>query len=142
MRSLRKSSLLILIIVFGATLAIVPAQAQSVSHVSVNIPFEFSVGNNLLKAGNYRIEILSSRVLAFDSSDGQQHQFVLAIPGDAIRPGGQPRLVFVRYGDKAFLHQVISADDDYAFVPSKQEKKLIQEYQPESQISLLVEPVL
>jgi hypothetical protein len=118
-------------------LAIAPAYA-----VSVDIPFDFSVGNSPLKAGSYTVEQLQSGILAFRSDDGHQHQFALSVRGDFTNGGHQPNLVFTRYGNETFLNKVfLSADDDcQQLLPSSRERKLIQNQASGEELSLLIQP--
>ena len=53
---MRKQSILVLTALVGVVLSFAGAmQAQSVPHyVQVNVPFEFTVGNKLLPAGDYK----------------------------------------------------------------------------------------
>ena len=106
MQSLSKFVLFGLMAVLGATLAIVPAQAESDSRVSVDIPFDFSVGNTTLKAGSYRVQDVQSGILALSSNDGQVHQLALTVPEESANRNHQPKLVFTRYGDEVFLNTV------------------------------------
>ena len=77
MQSLMKFTFVALIAVFGATL-VTPARAQNSNRFLVDIPFDFSVGNTLLKAGNYKVEELHSGILVFNGNDGQDSQFASA----------------------------------------------------------------
>jgi hypothetical protein len=141
MQSLMKFTFVLLIAVFGAAL-VTPAHAQNSNRVVVDIPFDFSVGNTLLKAGNYKVEELQSGILVFDGNDGRDHQFALSVGNEAANQGDQPKLVFVRYGDETFLNKVfLSRGDDYReLLPSSREKKLIQKRTSGEELSLLIQP--
>jgi hypothetical protein len=142
MQSLMKPMFFVLIAVLGAVVAIAPAHAESDSRVLVNIPFDFSVGNTPLKAGNYKVEELRSGILAFSSQDGQGNQFALTIPGESANSSHKPKLVFTRYGNEMFLSKIfLSGDDDCRQpLPSSREKKLIQERSSGEELSLLIQP--
>jgi len=142
MQSLMKFVLVALMAVMGATLA-VPAHAQSGTTVKVEIPFDFSVGNTLLKAGSYRIEGLRSGILAFNGNEGQDHYFALTVGAEAANQGKHPKLVFARYGNEMFLSRIfLSGDNDYRqLLPSKREKNLIQKRTSGEELSLLALPV-
>ena len=142
MQSLMKPTLFALIAVIGAALAISPARAESDSRILVNIPFDFSIGNTPLKAGSYVIEELQSGIVAFSSEDGQGKQFALTLPGESANSNHEPKLVFTRYGDQAFLHRIFfSGDNDgRQLLPSGREKKLIEERTSGEELSLLVKP--
>ena len=143
MKNLIKSTLsAVLMTMLGVALVTAPANAQIASHVQVDIPFNFSVGNSTLKAGSYQVQELESGLLAFARNDGKGGQFVLTVPGDTANRSQQPHFVFVRYGSEAFLSKVfLSAGDDCKEVsPSKRERELIQERQSGQELSLLIQP--
>jgi len=134
---------LVLLTVFGAALAIVPAQAQSGSRVKVNIPFNFSVGNTTLKAGDYRVQELRVGVLTLSGDNGQGSQFLLTVPGTSANRSQQPKLVFTRYGDESFLNKIfLSGNNDCRELStSSREKELIQMQASGEELSLVIQPV-
>jgi hypothetical protein len=80
----------------------------------VDIPFDFSVGSTLLRAGNYKVEEVQSGILVFNGNDGQDHQFALTVGEEASNQDNQPKLIFTRYGDGTFLNKMfLSGGDDY-----------------------------
>lgn len=125
----------------GAVL-VAPAHAHSGSRVRVDIPFDYSVQNTLLKAGTYRVEELQSGILVFSGNDGQDHQFALTVPERGANQGRQPKLVFARYGNETFLNKVfLSGSNEYRpLLPSSREKMLIRERTSDEELSLLVQP--
>jgi hypothetical protein len=141
MQSVMKFVLFMLMTVLGAAFTTVPARAQSGSWVQIDIPFDFSVGNTTLKAGSYRVQELQSGILAFASNDGQEHKFALTVPGESANGSHQPKLVFSRYGDEAFLNKVfLSGNSDCRQLSrSSREKKLIQKRALGEELSLLVQ---
>jgi hypothetical protein len=142
MQSLMKPTLFVVMTVLGVALAIVPAHAQSGSRVSANIPFDFSVGNSTLKAGSYTVKQLPSGILALSSNDEKEHQFALTVPGDSGNQRQEPRLVFTRYGNEAFLKKVfLSSDEEYReLLPSSREKELLKNQAYGDEFSLLIQP--
>jgi len=141
MQSVMKFVLFMLMTVFATAFTTVPARAQSGSWVQIDIPFDFSVGNTTLKAGNYRVQELQSGILAF-ANDGQEHKFALTVACESANRSHQPKLVFSRYGDEAFLNKVfLSGDSDcHQLSRSSREKKLIQKPASGEELSLLVQP--
>jgi hypothetical protein len=126
MKSQKKLGLFVVMAMLGAMAAIVPAHAQSESRVSVNIPFDFVVGNSALKAGAYRIETMESGVLALSSDDGRKRFALIATDGNAASRNGEPYVVFTRYGNEAFLDKVVfSSDSSYDLVLTSREKEFI-----------------
>jgi hypothetical protein len=126
MKSQKKVGLLVVMAVLGAMVAIGPAHAQSESRVSVNIPFDFVVGNSALKAGVYRIETLEPGVLTLGSAGGQKRFALVATDGNAASRNGDAYVVFTRYGSEVFLDKVVfSSDSSYDLVLTSREKELI-----------------
>lgn len=126
MKSQKKLGLFVVLAVLGAMVAVVPAHAQSEGRVSVNIPFDFVVGNSALKAGAYRIETMEPGVLTLSNSDGRKRFALMVTDGNAASRNGDPYVVFTRYGNEAFLDKVVfSSDSSYDLVLTSREKELI-----------------
>jgi len=142
MKHFMKPTLFVLITVLGASLAILPAHAQSGSRVRVNVPFDFSVGNNPLKAGNYTVSQLEPGILVFSGNDGQQGHIATTIGSDSTNRNQKARLVFTRYGSEVFLNSTFLSDyeDGHELRRSKREKQLIQQQMAHEELSLLVQP--
>ena len=142
MQYLMKAMLFAVMTIVGVTLTIAPAHAQSGKRVLANIPFDFSLGNTRLKAGSYTVEQLPSGFLVFSSNNGNEHQFVLTVPGDSSHQSQTPRLVFTRYGSEAFLKRVFFAgNEDYdELLRSSRENELIKNQASGDELSLLIEP--
>lgn len=140
MRSLTKFVLFGLIAVLGAALAVVPAKAESDTRVLVNIPFDFSVGDMLLKAGGYRIQDVQAGTLIVKSKDGQVWQFVLTVPDGASNRNHQPKLVFARYGKELFLDKVYASNEGNGreLLQRDREKMLIRKRASGEEVSLLI----
>jgi hypothetical protein len=87
---------------------IVAAGAQSPS--KAKIPFDFTVGDKTLKAGEYVIKVAGSgsmpELLAFHDANGKPQVVVNGIRMEAVENNGQSRLLFTKYGDRYFLAQI------------------------------------
>ena len=142
MQYLFRSMLLAVMTLLVVALTIVPAHAQTGNRVLANIPFDFSVGNTMLKAGSYTIEQLQSGILAFSSNDDKEHQFALTVPGDSGNQSQEAHLVFMRYGSEAFLNKVFFAgiEDYHELLRSSREKALIKNQASGDEVSLLIQP--
>ena len=97
-----------LMIAFAFIAAAVPTKAQSLQQVSAKVPFEFSVGDKTLPAGDYHVRSVTqgADVLQIQNDDTLQSigRFTMR-----IRPNDKDtrvRLVFHRYGDQYFLSEV------------------------------------
>jgi len=139
MRSSMKFVLVGLMAALGATLAI--AQAENNTRIKVNVPFDFSVGDAMLRAGNYRIQDLQAGALLLKSDDGQVHRFVLTVPDGTADYNHQPRLVFARYGKEVFLDKIFlsSNGNGRELLPGSREKMLIEKRASGEELSLLIQ---
>ena len=142
MKHFMKLTLFGLITVLGASLAILPAHAQSGGRVRVNVAFDFSLGNAPLKAGNYTVSQLEPGIIVFSGNDGQQGQLATTVDSDSTKRNQKARLVFTRYGSEVFLNSIFLSDyeDGHELQRSKREKQLIQQQMAREELSLLVEP--
>src|ERR1041385_2664659 len=120
------------IISFLIAVAFVPlrsAHAQTLAYrVRVNIPFEFTVADETLPAGDYYIyrtqQYSSDNVLTISTVDGRVLAVQLTNGVQTLTPKKQGVLVFNRYGNKHFLSQVWIAGSNTgrAFLPARSEQ--------------------
>lgn len=87
------------------------ASAQSLHYkMTANIPFEFTVANKKLPAGEYSVtraqENSGDLVLQISSKDGSESISRLTIPVSTLEPKDDGRLMFHRYGDQYFLFEI------------------------------------
>ena len=79
--------------------------------IRTKVPFDFTVGNRRVPAGDYRFErIWSPRVILISSFDAGT---ALSVPHDAVagQAVGRPNtLVFHKYGDRYFLREIRLGD--------------------------------
>lgn len=90
-----------------------------------NVPFNFTVGETPMPAGEYIISAPDSGVVKIESRDKQVAASVTTLPGHQDVKGG-PKLVFNHYGNQYFLHRVLCAQNTRMNIdiPSwKQEKR-------------------
>lgn len=138
---MKKVVLLMLVAMFGAALAIAPAQAQA-TRVSVNVPFDFVVGKATMKAGTYRIEKQGS-FLSLVSADGRTGYALLLPGGGVVKRNGESYLVFTRYEGVSFLNQIVfSVDDNYQLPRSNRQKELMSKMTSGQELALAIRPAL
>jgi hypothetical protein len=96
------------------------AQDQAVRST---VPFAFSVGDKQLPADTYTITSSEPGTLTIRSSDGRFAAITTKTNGD--NPSANNKLIFTKYGNQYFLHEVRCAQVDIdALIPtSKQEKR-------------------
>jgi cytochrome c5 len=116
-RGLTISSLLILLVVIYPL-----AQSQSQHSLAGNVPFEFSVGNKVMPAGNYRF--ISSRntsgfmVMTISNSAGEKTSVpILTKLGGGFDPS-DAKLVFDNVDSKKILAEVWIPGDDGLLIQS------------------------
>ena len=102
----------------------VPVMAQSGGvMLRGEVPFDFVSANRSIPAGQYSIEIGQLQV-RIKGANGNPVQVVLSNPRHQDGNGGKPRLVFHKYGDTYFLHQIWTADYKVEFRISRAEYNL------------------
>lgn len=108
------------------------AQFSGSTSLIVNIPFEFSVGNKNLPAGEYTVRCINAgsdlKVLQLRSKDGQA---VAMVRTNSVIGKSQEhaRLIFNRYGDDYFFAQAwLPADNTGMQAPrSRSERRIARE---------------
>ena len=119
--------------VFGLLFAFsaVQGQAQDQSKIRATIPFNFVIGSNELKAGEYVVQQFGSpgsQSLQFRSENGDIEQIGFTVPLETNEIGNHGRLVFHRYGEQYFLSQVwFVGDHGREFIAEALEKKAATE---------------
>ena len=105
-----------LMISFALTLFVMLAassvNAQSDMHLTVNIPFEFSVRGKTLPPGEYTVRRVTQGLLLIQSVDRHVSQTFGTVFTKASKRRDQSSLVFNRYGDQYFLSTIWRAGDD------------------------------
>ena len=86
------------------------AQAQSLAtKIRINIPFDFSVGDNKLPAGHYsvgRAQSSGDAVLLISNLNHFEVAMPLTNATQSLKPKQAATLVFHRYGEQYYLYQV------------------------------------
>jgi hypothetical protein len=74
--------------------------------VKADVPFEFTVGNQLLPAGTYTIRTETQGVIAIKNHDKPVAVYALVGQDGAKAPSGG-KLVFHKYGNRYFLNEIL-----------------------------------
>ena len=107
--SILSSSVIACALAIGSLASAPSASAQSSTTVAVvNIPFAFQTERQTLPAGKYRIDRVSGNLLRLAGPD-QAGGFVMTHDAIKSHPPDHGTIVFDRYGDKYFLHQIWTA---------------------------------
>jgi hypothetical protein len=103
----------------GRALAQVPA-------IRVNVPFNFTAGDKLLPPGLYTITLASAGVIEIRNRDQHISIGTTALPDNRESENGG-ELVFGRYGNQYFLHEVLC---DFAsmnvYLPTARSEKRVR----------------
>ena len=114
---------------FLVSLAALPAAAKSVDGMRAQVPFDFHVGDRLIRAGSYTVKSLTDDELVLRISNGKEIATTTTNSGrDKGNGEGRPRLVFHKYGDQYFLAAVWGGDSHgRTLSESKRERNLRRE---------------
>ena len=119
---------LLVTVAFASALASVSAQTPGHS-ITAAIPFEFSVGDKSLAAGQYAIGRINSDGTLMRISNREEGASRLTTSVQVNEPKEQTVLVFNRYGDRYFLSEVWLAGEKEGrqIVKSRSEKEMGQQ---------------
>lgn len=102
--------------------------AQS-TEVRASIPFSFVVNGRTLPAGTYNITTPQRYVLRIENSARAGAIMSALSPYDRVR-APQPMLVFNRYGDRYFLHEIDGMSGNVVSkLPTSKAEKQVQQMQ-------------
>jgi hypothetical protein len=98
---------------------VAPAAAQS--RAKADIPFNFTVGDKSLNAGEYTVEALSPVMVALRDGAGKRQVIINGIRVESVENNGRARLLFLKVGDRYLLTQFWpNATDSGISVPKTQ----------------------
>ena len=86
----------------GATSGVLAQQPT----LKVTVPFDFTVGNKLLPAGNYSIHSSMPGIIVVQSTDKLYSTSIVAAHGNGESSDGS-KVVFNVYGHQYFLHRIL-----------------------------------
>jgi len=118
---------IIAIALFAASSLAAAGNLSAQEHmVKANIPFDFTVSNKVLPAGTYTISSLSPNAVQVRNVNG--HVAELSLVQNDDKRSTTPVLVFQRYGNQYFLHEILAANAlNVTVPPSKREQRRQQE---------------
>jgi hypothetical protein len=126
--SILGSSLIASALAIGSLASTQFASAQiSSAMAEVTIPFDFQNGSQALPAGTYRIVLASTHLIRLQGS-GSAGGFVFTHDATRSHASKKGSMVFDRYGDKYYLHQIWTAGstDGLECPKSRAEKESLQ----------------
>ena len=126
---MKKRALVMTSFLLLSLIAVAPA-VRAQQPLAVNVPFEFTVGNATLPAGDYRVQKLdgSSAVVLISCADASASAMVLSNAAQAKETQTQSKLIFKRYENRYFLSQVWTAGSirGRELLKSRAEKEIAQ----------------
>lgn len=106
-------------------LATLPMGLMAEDSAHFNIPFNFTVGNQQLYAGEYLIGRSAPSVLSIKTDNGHGVLMTLANSGSPSRVPGTVSLTFDKVDDHYFLSKWAGSDYGLELTPSAAERELI-----------------
>ena len=122
-----KRQLLSIVTVLSLLLAVTGISfAQVPAAISVDIPFDFTVGNKPLPAGKYKIRRLSTAdTMIIQSAESANSAPFLVHGGETVKGDATCMVSFNRYGDEYYLSQIWDGSDNMGkkLLKSKSERE-------------------
>ena len=112
---MKKSFLRILLVLAGFACFTIPAMAQQVDQIQVNIPFSFEAAGQTHPAGEYKVIRLRDeepRILLL-ANVANPSDVVMLRPESQDTAHGKVQLSFVTVGDQRVLSRIETADKTY-----------------------------
>jgi hypothetical protein len=95
---------LVVVALLGVTA--IPASAQLVGPMTVEVPFAFVAGKKVLPAGTYVISPSTRSTVLVRTPRGEHASIVTTMASDAKSALGRSEVLFKRYGDTYYLSEV------------------------------------
>ena len=129
---IKRLTMLSLVSLFTLCAAVASANAQLINPMRAKIPFDFSVGDKKLPAGEYTFSRLSgfsdSKTMLVNGEDASTHVFQSTFGAQVLTPKNESTLVFHKYGDQYFLAQIWSGgEQEGAQVPESRSERTIRQ---------------
>ena len=107
----------------------VAAQTGQTDRLTANIPFEFTVAGKAMPAGDYEVwRTHNSRAIVIRGLDNQGSAVSIVMEGSIQipNPTADTKLVFNRYGNQYFLHEVVNgyANQEYTLPELRAEREM------------------
>jgi hypothetical protein len=140
-----KTRALVMAAVMALTAMATTRVAQAQEAMVVNVPFDFTAGNQNLPAGEYSVKVSQSdaRIVLIERKDATAAMFVGTNAVDANKIQSESKLVFNRYGDRYFLSQVWNEGNSRGRqlmkTASEKEIALTAKIETEGQVTLVAE---
>ena len=139
---IKRLTMLSLVSMFTLCAAVASANAQLTYPVRAKIPFDFSMGDKKLPAGEYTFSRLSgfsdSKLMLVSSVDASTRVFQSTFGTQVLTTKNESTLVFHRYGDRYFLEQIwLGGEREGTQVPESRSERTIRQQLAQTQQSNL-----
>ena len=114
------------LLIVVTVLSITAIHAQSPTTVRAHVPFDFSVGNRTIAAGDYAIE-RTNWVWLLRGVDSRRQIFLSTLGSEPTKTIGDGKLIFRRYGKTYFLVAFETSYDKFGLRKSTAEQNLEKE---------------
>ena len=112
---IKRLTMLSLVSMFILCAAVASANAQLIYPIRAKIPFDFSMGDKKLPAGEYTFSRLSrfsdNKTMSVSNVDFSTRLFQSTFGAQVLTPKNKSTLVFHKYGDQYFLEQIWSGGE-------------------------------
>jgi hypothetical protein len=137
---IKRLTMLSLVSMFTLCAAVASANAQLSIPIRAKIPFDFSVGDKKLPAGEYTFSRLSgfsdTKTISVSSVEGSTRVFQSTFEAQVLIPKKDSTLVFHKYGDQYFLEQIWSGgEQEGTQVPESRGERTIRQQLAQTQQS-------
>src|SRR5690242_3469593 len=137
---IKRLTMLSLVSMFSLCAAVATANAQLSTPIRAKIPFDFTVGNKKLPAGEYTFSRLSgfsdNSVISVSGADAGAHVFQSTLGAHVLTPKDKSTLVFHKYGDQYFLQQIwTGGEQEGAQVPESRGERTARQQLAQTQQS-------
>lgn len=137
---IRRLTMLSLVSMFTLCAAAATANAQLTYPVRAKVPFDFSIGNKKLQAGQYTFSRLSTdnRIILVNNVDDNTSVFQSTLGAQVLTAQNESKLVFNRYGEQYFLEQIWTAGERVGMqlLESRGERTIRQQFAQTQQSNL------
>jgi hypothetical protein len=137
---IKRLTMLSLVSMFTLCAAVASANAQLISPIRAKIPFDFSVGDKKLAAGEYIFSRSSGfahvKTILVSSADSSTRMFQSTWAAQVLTPRNESTLVFHKYGDQYFLEQIwTGGEQEGTQLPESRGERTIRQQLAQTQLS-------
>ena len=125
-------------------LAVVSAEAQTITQYKANIPFDFTIGKKIYNAGDYIINVKSlnqhaAAVLSVKNAKTRDLREMIVSTNGSRSLVDKTVLIFERYGDQYVMTQMVSPDYGLSAPKSNVKNRIAKKIgKPEESVAIVL----